>query len=198
MRLGFGLNKFWTPALVAGLMLCAACSSNDMKKIKEISERQINNQVDTTKMVDLIYSDSAKVKVRLIAPLLLEYNVSKTVTKPYMKMPKGVTIIFYNDSTKKSGTITADTAYNYTEGASNRFVLHKNVVVKNVKGDVFKSDDLNWDGATHKIYSNAPVEMFTTNGTRGKGTSMETNEKFDPFTVKNQSGIIYMDKSLGQ
>lgn len=197
MRLGFVLNNLLLPALVAGLMLCSACS-NDMKKIREISERQVNNTVDTTKMVDLIYSDSAKVKVRLITPLLLEYNQSKTVPKPFMKMPQGVTIIFYNDSTKKSGTITADTAYNYPDGSNNRFVLHKNVVVKNVKGDVFKSDDLNWDGSTHKIYSNMPVDMFMTNGTKGHGTSMETNEKFDPFTVKNQSGIIYLDKSLEQ
>jgi LPS export ABC transporter protein LptC len=105
-----------------------------------------------------------------------------------------VRIVFYDNNTRESGTIVADTAYQYT--GTKVIKLFKNVVVSNTKGDTFKSDELIWDMINHKIYSNKPVDMLMANGNTGHGTSMETNEKFNPLTVKNQTGIIYVSDDM--
>ena len=52
------------PALVAGLLLLGGCE-NDLKKIKAISEQQLKNPADSSKGVEVLFSDSAKLKLKL-------------------------------------------------------------------------------------------------------------------------------------
>lgn len=183
------------PAILCCLII-GACT-NDLKKIQEISAKEVNSPADTTKGVDIIYSDSAKVKCRILAPLMLEYQTKDN--KPYKVMPKGVKIILFdqNDTAHKSnGTIVADTAYYYEVTKIIHF--RKNVVANSTRGDIFKSDELNWDMTNHTITSGKPVDITMANGNVGHGTSMQTNEKFNPFTLQNQTGLIYIDKKFDQ
>jgi LPS export ABC transporter protein LptC len=180
--------------LTAISMLSASCT-NDLKKIQEISAKQVNSGADTTRGVDLIISDSAKVKARMLAPLMLQYDFPDN-TKSYMLLSKGVKIIMFDKNQQQSGTIIADTAYYY---ASQKMIkLRKNVVATSSKGDIFKSQELNWDQLNHKITSNKPVDITMSNGNTGHGTAMETNEKFSPLTIQNQTGLIYIDSKVGQ
>lgn len=181
-------------AVVCPLLL-GACT-NDLKKIREISNRQVNSPADTTRGVDAIFSDSARVKTRVTAPLLLEYQVSKDIKEGYQLMPKGVKAVFYDKDLKITGTVTADTAYYYS--ARQVMNLRKNVVITSAKGDVFTSPELNWNMATHEINTFKPFEIKMANGNIGHGTSLETNEKFDPYTVKNQTGVIILNRDIGQ
>jgi LPS export ABC transporter protein LptC len=182
-------------AITSSLLLVSACT-NDLKKIQEISAKQVNSPADTTRGVDMIFSDSAKVKARVISPLMLEYQASKEIKQAYTKMPKGIHIIFFDADKSEMGNIIADTAYYYP--ATKVFLLLKNVVVTSAKKDVFKSDELKWDQVTHKITSSKPIDVKMANGNIVHGTSLETNEKFDPYTIPNQTGIIYIDRKLGQ
>lgn len=177
-------------------LLMSACT-NDLKKIQEISAKQNASDVDTTRGVDVIFSDSAKVKAHILAPLMLEYPINKDNKEPYQLMPKGVKIIYFDPNTAQEVcNIVADTAYNYLNTKIIKF--YKNVVITSTKGDVFKSDELIWDQAAHKIYSNKTVDGRMADGNVGHGTGLETNEKFDPFTVKNQTGLFYVDPKFGQ
>jgi LPS export ABC transporter protein LptC len=182
-------------AVISSLLLFSACT-NDLKKIREISAKQVNSPADTTRGVDMIFSDSAKVKARVISPLMLEYQLSKEIKQAYTKMPKGIRIIFFDTDKSEMGNIIADTAYYYP--ATKVFLLLKNVVVTSAKKDVFTSDELKWDQITHKITSSKPINVKMANGNIVHGTSLETNEKFDPYTIPNQTGIIYIDRKLGQ
>ena len=124
----------WLPILT-GMMLSSACE-NDINKIREISANQVNSNVDTIHGIDIIYSDSAKVRFRILAPLLLQYQGKK----PYNLMPKTVNVIFFNkEDMSQMGTLTADTAIQ--NDADNKYEFHKNVVAKNAKGETFKSDE---------------------------------------------------------
>jgi len=99
------LSKLFWPAIVTGITLFSACE-NDINKIRELSANQVNADVDTIHGVDIIYSDSAKVRFRVLSPLLLQYQGKK----PYNLMPKTVNIIFFNkDDMTQMGTLTADT-----------------------------------------------------------------------------------------
>jgi LPS export ABC transporter protein LptC len=179
----------------AVLLLFSTCT-NDLKKIQAISAQLVNSPVDTTKGVDVIMSDSAKVKVRLLTPLMLDYQISKDNKQEYKLMPKGVKIIFFDKNHQESANIIADSAYYYQ--STELIKLRKHVVLTSAKGDVFKSEELTWDRVLHKITSTKPVDLVMANGNIGHGTSMETNEKFNPLTVQNQTGMFYIDSKTGQ
>jgi LPS export ABC transporter protein LptC len=186
----FGLAAAFLSAL-----LLSACT-NDLKKIQEISAKQVNSPADTTRNVDAIFSDSAKVKARMLAPLMLEYQISKEIKEPFKKMPTGVKVIFFDEKHKENGNIVADTAYYYEN--TKIIYMKKNVVLTGIKGDVFKSEELKWDMNTHKITSDKPIDIRMANGNVVHATAMETNEKFEPYTLKNSTGFVYVDRNLGQ
>lgn len=178
------------PALVAGLLLLGGCE-NDLKKIKAISEQQLKNPADSSKGVEVLFSDSAKLKLKLTAPLMLQYT---TVPKPYMEMPKGVKAIFYDDSLRESTVITAD--YAWRRESEKLIVLRKNVVATNKKGDVFKSDELIWNEMNRKVTSSKPVTIITSNGSVINGSSLLTNDRFDPWEINATSGLFHVDQDL--
>ena len=93
------LLKIGWPAILSALLMLSACE-NDLKKIQQLSANQLNMDVDTIHAVDIIYSDSAKVKFRVTAPLLLQYQGKK----PYNLMPKTVNVAVY-DNLVQTGSI---------------------------------------------------------------------------------------------
>ena len=182
------------PAVLIWLLF-GSCT-NDLKKIREISAKQVNSPADTTRGVDIIFSDSANVKARMLTPLMLEYPISKDNTQSYRLMPKGIKIILFDQFHRESGNIIADTAYYYETLRVVKF--RKNVVATSINGDVFKSNELNWNMALHKITSGKPVDIKMANGNVAHGTALETNEKFNPLNLVNSTGLLYLDNKFGQ
>jgi LPS export ABC transporter protein LptC len=178
---------------LAGASLLSACT-NDLKKIQEISQKVVNSPADTTRGVDIIYSDSAIVKAHLFAPLMLEYGTDTDTSK--MVLPKGVKIIIYDNHQQEQGTIIADTAY-YMQ-TKQLIKLRKNVVITSAKGDVFQSDELDWDQFHKKITSTKPVDITKANGDKGHGTGLETNESLNPINIDNLTGNVYMNSDFGK
>ncbi len=154
---------------------------NDLKKVKEISNQEVNKPVETTIGVDVIYSDSAKVKARMTAPIMLNYTATKKV-KPYYEMPKGVHIDFYDPKQKIISTVTAE--YAITKNESKIIELHRNVVVVNDKGDTFKSEELTWDQITKKFYSKQFSTLTRTDGNTISGSTFKCNPEFLQSTGK--------------
>ena len=178
------LSKLFWPAIVTGIMLFSACE-NDINKIRELSSNQINADVDTVHGVDIIYSDSAKVRFRVLSPLLLQYQGKK----PYKLMPKTVNIIFFNkEDMTQMGTLTADTAIQ--SDVDNKFDFHKNVVAKNAKGETFKSDELIWDKNTKTMYSNKVVQIRMANGDIMNGTGFKSDQTLAHWTMTQSTGIF--------
>ena len=178
------LSKLFWPAIVTGIMLFSACE-NDINKIRELSANQVNADVDTIHGVDIIYSDSAKVRFRVLAPLLLQYQGKN----PYNLMPKTVNIIFFNKvDMSQMGTLTADTARE--SDADNKYEFHKNVVAKNAKGETFKSDELIWDKNTKTMYSNKVVQIRMANGDIMNGTGFKSDQTLAHWTMTQSTGIF--------
>ncbi len=72
---------------------CFAGCENEIQKVKIFAEGEALPET-SGKNIQIIYSDSAKVKVKITAPLLNRYIESKNM----MEMPEGVEVLFYNDS----------------------------------------------------------------------------------------------------
>ena len=176
-----GLKICW-PALLTGMLLLSACE-NDLNKVRELSANQVNMNVDTIHGVDMIFSDSAKVKFRILAPLLLKYE-GKT---EYNLMPKTVNALIF-DNNSQEGTITADTGIQ--SDAKKDIEFRKNVVARNVKGETFKSDELIWNQTTKTVYSNKLVQITMANGDIMNGTGFVSDANMKHWTIKSSTGIF--------
>lgn len=184
-----GLRLLLLPLLAFYISSC----ENDLNKVKEIASNEMGIIVSPTKGVDLIMSDSARVKLHLITPLVLEYQTKK----PYKLMPRGVKVIFYDKETQKeSGNIVADTGISRND---QKFIeFHKNVVATNAKGETYKSDELYWDQTTSKVYSHKPVQVTMVGGNVMNGDSFESDDKFLHPTLKSSTGVFHVDEKVTQ
>lgn len=185
-------SKGYRLAFIAGLLLFSACE-NDMKDIQKISSQEVSKPINRTTGLDVIYSDSARVKFRLTTPLLLEYTA-----KNYREMPKGLKIVGFDPKNpmKEESRIVAD--YGIERQNEKIIELRGNVVATNSQGQTFKSDELIWDQGKKIRYSNKPVQLSFADGTILYGTGATTSESMYPWTMQNTTGQIPVNQNFGQ
>lgn len=158
---------------------------NNLKDVERISSQKKGVPVDITYGVTAIYSDSAVVKAKLIAPELDFYKAKD----PYYEMPKGVTVIFYDIKQKENARITSDFAVRREK--ENVVEFRKNVIVTDVGGNTFKSEELVWHESQHKIVSTKPVTITDKSGFPISGSGFEAPENdLSKATIYNGNGTI--------
>jgi len=185
------VSALFLPALLSGMLLLGACE-NDLNKIKEISAKLVSLPIDTTRGVEMMYSDSAIVKAKVLTPLLIRYLVAK----PYYTMPNGVKAFFYDKTLKEIGSIVSDSGvYRPKENITE---FYKNVVATNAQGDIFKSDELIFDQDKKKIYSNKPGQITTLGGDVFNGINFTSDDKLLHWTMKQMTGVFNVTDSLAQ
>lgn len=176
------------------LLLLQGCE-NDLNKVKQISAEESGKSVEITTGVDIIYSDSARVKAHVFAPVMLHYNVDSTNT--YYEMPKGVKIVVYDAKLQPSTTITSN--YSITSNNENVIELRKNVVVADNLGDTFKSEELIWDRTKKLYYSNQTVYIDKPDGTHLTGANFKSSENiFSDYTMTHGKGDIVTNGTLSK
>ena len=168
-------------------LLAQVSCENDLKDVEEISSKKTPVPIDKSIGVEIIFSDSAKVKAKLIAPELLHVKTQS----PYYEMKKGVTIIFYNAALKENSRVISD----YAIRRENEKVveLRRNVVATNERNETFKSDELIWD-ENKKRFTSSKMVSITSNGNTIYGTSFWANENFTYYEISQSTG----DLSLGE
>lgn len=176
------------PALFIGVLLLNSCE-NSLNDIQKIASKEEDKPISRSTGVDVIYSDSAKVKAHLTAPLMIEHN---EIPKSYKEMPNGVKIIFYDADLKETGNIISDRAV-YRE-KENLIEFRKNVVATNAHGEIFKSDELIYDMNAKKMYSNKPVQILSENGNVMEGVGADSNESFFPWHILQTTGVFHVNE----
>src|SRR5665213_2091237 len=177
------------PALLICMLLLNACENN-LGDIKKLTSKEEDKPISISKGVDVIYSDSAKVKAHLLTPLMIDS------ASMYQEMPKGVKIIFYDDDLKEKGTIVSD--YAIRREKDNMIVFRKNVVATNSQGETFKSDELIYDQTNKKLYSNKPVQITMSNGNVMNGSNFSSNESLYPWHIDQSTGVFQVNGDLGK
>jgi LPS export ABC transporter protein LptC len=172
-----------------GIILLFACE-NDLRKVEQLSAKKLSVPVDKSTGVEIIYSDSAIVKAKLITPELLNFKTDK----PYIEMNKGLTVIFYDQNQQESSRVKAD--YAIRRERENIVELKRNVVATNIKGETFKSDELIWDETKKRFYSNKLVSI-TSNQNILYGTSFWANEDFSYYEIVQSTGDLRLTGEQG-
>lgn len=142
----------------------------------------------TGKDITMLYSDSSKLKIRLQAPQMQIYD--KDVKEKITILPKGVNVVFYDDSGKETTTLKANYGVRYEQ--SRRMEVKYDVEVVNSNGEKLNTEKLVWDEQKKKITSNSFVKITT-----GKqiimGNGLEANQDFSQYEIKEITGTIRLD-----
>jgi len=170
--------------LLLMLWLLSACE-NDIERINMLTSETEMPTVNGTN-VKVIYSDSARVKVQILAP---EYQSFPESKRPYMEFMKGLEVFFYNDSLEIESEIRADYAIYYTE--EGLWQATGNVEARDFEnGDNLQTEELFWDEEAKLIYSNVYTRVQNEdNILYGKG-GFEAQQNMDNWFLKGTSGEI--------
>lgn len=174
---------------LSGLAMLMACE-NDLKDVEQISSKKLAVPVDVSTGVEIIYSDSAHVKARILTPELRHYKTDN----PYYEMKKGVTIIFLDGQQHETSRVTAD--YALRRENEKRVELRRNVVAVNNKGETFKSEELIWDENQRRFTSGKLVSV-TSQGNTLYGTSFWANEDFTYYEISQSTGDLSLTEKHG-
>lgn len=126
----------------------SSCNEDDLKKAAEISASKVTFTRDRSLGVEVIYSDSARVKAKGFAPVL--DKMTPKDGKIYQEMPKGVSVDFYGDQLIKTGSIKSD--YAIMKETEQLTIFKKNVVVV-TENMTFHTEELTWDQKQKMFFS---------------------------------------------
>ena len=175
--------------LIIGLstLILVACE-NDIEKVKIITGKKAI-PVERGKDVEILYSDSAKIKARLLAKELNRF----TEKQPYIEMPKGIKMYFYDANQKVNSTLTSEYAKVLQFPDTNNMEAKRKVVVVNEKNETLNTEHLVWNQKEETIVSDAFVTI-TTKDEIIMGDGRESNQSFTKYKVKKRKGTINLKK----
>jgi len=163
--------------------LLSGCE-NDIERINLLtSETEIPKIKGTN--IKVIYSDSAKVKVQILAPAYLQFP---DIERPYQEFPDGLEVYFYNDTMEIYSEIMADYAIYYFE--EQLWHATGNVVARRLdNGDALNTEELFWDEEKELIYSDSYTKIQNEDGTFYGKRGFESDQDLN-WQLKGTSGTV--------
>lgn len=132
--------------LILGTVMLFSCKT-DVKEVNAIEVRVGLPEMSGENM-ELFYSDSARLKYKVITPLYNKYNEEN---KKYDEFPKGIHAELY----EKDGTMAGAITSKYAKKLEDEMLweLRNEVVVINTKGEKLETELLYWDMQKEIVYS---------------------------------------------
>ena len=166
------------------VFLLGGCE-NDIERINMLTDESDAPTIRGTN-IEVIYSDSAKVKVQILAPAYRQYP---TAERPYMEFEKGLEVYFYDDSAKIESELRADYTIYYMEErlwhATGNVVAHKFG-----SGDALYTDELFWDENTEMIYSDSYTRVHSEGNTLYGKKGFRSHQSLSNWQLIGSSGTI--------
>lgn len=186
------LKTFLYVSMLGWSIFLTSCGDDDLKKANSVAINKITFTRDRTIGVEVIYSDSARVKAKGNAPIMDKITPSEGAV--YQEMPKGVNIDFFNPNGTIDGNLVCDYAIRKDQDKKTEF--RKNVVVKNSKGDTFSSQELIWDEIKKIFYSTQRVYVKGADGSVGEGINFEAPQDFSTYTMESGNADLNMKEGI--
>jgi LPS export ABC transporter protein LptC len=134
--------------------------------------------------ISIDYTDSGKIRARVFSPLLVAV---KQIQRPYMEMNKGLKVDFYEADGDIQSYLTAEYGISYPN--EKRIIVRRDVEILNVKGERLNTEELIWDQARGKIFTDKNVTI-TTKDQIIMGVGLESNQSFSDWEILNVTGTL--------
>jgi hypothetical protein len=173
-------------------LFLSSCNEDDLKKAAAISANKITFTRDRSLGVEVIYSDSARVKAKGYAPVL--DKMTPKTGKIYQEMPKGVSIDFYGDQLVKTGSISSE--YAIMKETEQLTIFKKNVVVV-TDNMTFTTDMLTWDQNKKMFFSPKGI-VKRPDGSFVDAVNFSAPQDFSTTTFEQGFAETYIKGDLSQ
>ncbi len=128
-----------------------------------------------TEKITALYTDSARVKARVKAPI---QEVLRSGDNEYVK---GMDIEFFDKNEELENTLTCEYAIKHIK--TGIWTIHGNVVIDNVKKkEKLNSEELYWDASADRIWTDKFVRIETEDQIL-TGTGLESDQKFSEYEI---------------
>ena len=184
------IRKFTHTIIIAAVISTAAllsfqsCSGNDEATGPQLGS--VRDSLPTLRSlgVSTLISDSGVIRYKMIAE---EWYIYDKKDPTYWSFNKGLFIERFNESYQVDAYISCDTAYFYDQ--KHLWELRGRVLVKNMKGETFKTSLLFWDQIAHRIYSDRYMEI---DGETRKlaGYDFSSNEQMTDYIIHSSKGLF--------
>lgn len=128
--------------------------------------------------VSMLISDSGVVKYRMKAK---EWLVFDRASDPHWYFPQGLYIEQFDTTFQKQASIKSDTAWNFTD--KKLWHLKGNVLMNNIHGDTFQTEELFWNEKAQKLYSDKYIEIIQPDKLVQRGIGFESNIHMTQYKI---------------
>jgi LPS export ABC transporter protein LptC len=157
----------------------------DVKIINELI-KEVDYPTVSEKNIEMLYTDSAKMKVLLKSPIL---NMYSAVENPYYEAPQGITVYFYNSLEQAESSITSN--YAIFNEKTQIWEARYNVIVKNlISGEELHTEQLFWNQKEARIYSDVFTKIVSEDGTYFGDKGFESDQSFNKLKLKGSGGSV--------
>jgi LPS export ABC transporter protein LptC len=163
-------------------VLISSCSGEKVHTAPAVNDKDSLPFMQAKGISNLI-SDSGIIRYKIIAE---NWNIYNTTNPPKWTFLKGLLLEKFDTTFHVEWFVQADTAYCYNQKL---WELRGRVVVRNVEGTVFKTEELFWDMSSHEVYSNMYVRIITPER-EVEGTRFRSNEQMTRYTFYNSKGSL--------
>jgi lipopolysaccharide export system protein LptC len=172
--------------LLAATVVCVTIScENDIATIKALDE-ELNLPMQTGSNVEITYTDSGMVKVKLIAPELKRFSRDND---PYYEFPKGLKVLFYQGDGKVESHIQADYALFFEK--QQLWEGRNNVVAKNERThEQLYTEHIFWNQKEETIYSDQFTKIINADGTFYGEKGFEARQDLTKWKLKSSKGTV--------
>ena len=177
-------NRIHMILLVIPILGSLGCE-NDIERVSMLTDETEVAKVRGLN-IEVIYSDSAKVQVQMLAPAYLQFP---DVERPYMEFPDGLEVFFYDDSLRIESEIQANYAIYYTE--EGLWHATGNVIARRLdSGDALQTEELFWDENKELIWSETYTRIQNEDGIFYGKNGFESDQNLDNWQLKGTSGTV--------
>jgi LPS export ABC transporter protein LptC len=176
-QIGFGLLS-----LVLLLAGCGPATQDPDKQPK------YTGPIMETADVKTLYSDSARLKIKLNAPLQQQYESGDGI------YPKGFNLTFLDELGNITTTLRAN--YGKYDKETDSYLARGNVVVKNIaKNETLETEELRWHKLQRKIRTDKFVKIRTADEIL-TGQGLEANQDFSRYRILKPAGVFSVKEKM--
>lgn len=168
-------------SLAVVLWLCGACA-NSLEDLERVKVEQQGN-IESATNVEILYSDSAIVRLRIKAPAMRNIVDNQ---KPKREFPKGVLVDFFDANQQQTSQLTAK--YAEHKEMEKIIELRDSIELWNYKNEKLETEQLFWNQATGRIYSTKFVKITTPTEIIW-GYGFNSNMEFTEWEINSVRGV---------
>jgi len=167
-------------------LILIGCNGQQIEKQQDYSQEDTN--VEVGREVEILYSDSALVRVRVSGPILHYYSDRDN---PRQEFPNGVKIDFLAPDQSIKSVLTAKTAVRRQEKGI--VTARDSVVMTTIKQERLETEELIWDEKTAKVRTDKFVKV-TKPGEIMYGYGLEADQDFSYWKIIVPKGRIKVEQ----